>query len=64
MNKYAKPRLTLKEQKTWEEEEKILLIELRKVEGRKAKVDKNNEEIKKKEGSHKFSDEQKEWVKM
>lgn len=27
-------------------------------------VDKFNEEIKKKEGSHKFSEEQKEWVKM
>ena len=27
-------------------------------------VDKFNEEIKKKDGSHKFTDEQKEWVKM
>ena len=27
-------------------------------------VDKFNEEIKKKEGSHRFSEEQKEWVKM
>lgn len=27
-------------------------------------VDRFNEEIKKKDGSHKFTDEQKEWVKM